>query len=168
MVNTILSNPFVASFLLPFILVFAIVFAVLQKAEIFGKGKKQVDAIVALAVGLITVAVGSVTGIITGLIPILAVGLVAILAFMLLWGFMFKAGGFEVPNGVKYAVGIIAAIVIAAALVYFTGAWNYLRDMIGGEGSSWLANTFFVVLIIGAVIAVIFGGKGSSGAAASG
>ena len=161
MAVTILSSPFMVNFLLPFVLVFAIVFAILQKAKIFGEGKKQSDAIVALAVALITVGVGSMTGVIVNLIPILAVGLVAVLAFMLLWGFVFKEGAFEVPNGVKYTIGILAAIVIAGALVYFTGAWAYLRGMIGGEGSVWLTNIFFIVLIIGAVIAVIFGGKGS-------
>lgn len=159
MATTILSNPLVTEFLLPFVLVFAIVFAVLQKAKIFGEGKKQVDAIVALAVGLITVAVGSTTGIITSLIPILAVGLVAVLAFMLLWGFVFEAGKFEVPKAVKYTIGVLAALVIAIALVYFTGAWTSLQGMIGGEGSTWITNIFFILLIVGAVIAVIFGGS---------
>jgi predicted neutral ceramidase superfamily lipid hydrolase len=160
MAVTILSSPFVMDLLLPFVLVFAIVFAVLQKAKIFGEGKRQSDAIVALAVALITVAVGTATNIITNLIPILAVGLVAVLAFMLLYGFVFKEGGFEVPKGVQITVGILAAILIAGALAYFTGAWAYLRDIVGGGSSTLITNTFFILVVIGAVIAVIFGGKG--------
>ncbi|HLD18396.1 MAG TPA: hypothetical protein VJB90_00090, partial [Candidatus Nanoarchaeia archaeon] len=41
--------------LIPFILIFVIVFATLEKAQIFGVGKKNINAIVALAIGLMVV-----------------------------------------------------------------------------------------------------------------
>ena len=50
--------------LLPFLLVFTVVFAILQKTSILGKGKKQIDAIVSLVVGLIVVAFGYATNVI--------------------------------------------------------------------------------------------------------
>src|SRR3989304_792800 len=110
MVNTILSSPFVKDLALPFLLVFAIIFAVLQKSEILGKGKKQTDAIIALVAGLIVVAVGSATKIINNLLPVLAVGLVVLLVFFLLWGFAFKEGEFIIHKNVQWAVGGLAAI----------------------------------------------------------
>src|SRR3990172_3816381 len=115
MANTILSNPFVRDLALPFLLIFAIVFAVLQKSEILGKGKKQTDAIIALVVGLIVVAVGSVTDIINNLLPVLAVGLVVLLVFFLLWGFAFKQGAFEVHKNVQWVIAAIAAVAVVIA-----------------------------------------------------
>ena len=71
MVLTILQSPIFMEVLLPFILVFTVVFAVLQKTKVLGEAKSQVDALVALSVGLITVAFGYATGIIVNLIPFL-------------------------------------------------------------------------------------------------
>jgi hypothetical protein len=159
MVDTLLSSPFVKDLMLPFLLVFAIVFAVLQKAEIFGKDKKQTDAIIALVIGLLVVAVGTATHVITNLLPILAVGLVVLLAFFLLWGFAFKAGEFNVHKNVQWVIAILAALAVIIAVLYFTPAWGYIGNLVSGQGSTVLVNVVFVVLIIGAVIAVIYGGK---------
>ena len=160
MVETILSSPFVKDMLLPFLLVFALVFAILQKSEILGKEKKQVDAIVALVVGLLVVAVGSATDIITGLMPILAVGLVVLLAFFLLWGFAFPGGKFEVPDAIKWTIGVVAAIAVIIGTLYLTGSWDYLKNLIGGGMSSIVTNVVFIVLIVIAVAVVVgFGGK---------
>src|SRR3990170_8188000 len=115
MVETILSSPFVRDLVLPFLLVFAVVFAILQKSEILGKERRQTDAIVALVVGLLVVAVGTTTNIITGLMPILAVGLVVLLVFFLLWGFAFKPGKFIIHKNVQWAVGGLAAIAVVVA-----------------------------------------------------
>jgi len=160
MVETILSSPFVKDTVLPFLLVFALVFAILQKSEILGKERKQVDAIVALVVGLLVVAVGSATNIITGLMPILAVGLVVLLAFFLLWGFAFKQGEFEVHKNVKWIIGIAAAIAVIIGLLYLTGTWDYLKSMVGGGASNIVTNVVFIILIVIAVAVVVgFGGK---------
>ena len=160
MVETILSSPFVRDLVLPFLLVFAITFALLQKSEILGKGKKQTDAIVALVVGLLVVAVGSVTNIITSLVPILAVGMVALFAFFLLWGFAFKEGTFEVHKSVQWIVGGVAAAVVVIATLYYTGGLDYIKGLINGGSSGWATNILFIVLIIVAIAVVV----GSSGA----
>jgi hypothetical protein len=160
MVETILSSPFVKDIVLPFLLVFALVFAILQKSEILGKERKQVDAIVALVVGLLVVTVGSATNIITGLIPILAVGLVVLLVFFLLFGFAFEPGKFEVHKNVKWIIGVVAAIAVIIGVLYLTGSWDYLKSMVGGGASSIVTNVVFIVLIIIAVAVVVgFGGK---------
>jgi len=159
MVETILSSPFVKDIVLPFLLVFALVFAILQKSEILGKGKRQVDAIVALVVGLLVVGVGSATNIITGLMPILAVGLVVLLVFFLLFGFTFEGGKFEVPNAIKWTIGIIAAIAVIIGVLYLTGSWNYLKGLVGGGASDIVTNVVFIVIIIIAIVVVVGFGK---------
>ena len=54
--GTILSSQLFVEVILPFLLVFAVVFAILQKTKILGEGKKQIDAIVSLVIGLIVIA----------------------------------------------------------------------------------------------------------------
>jgi len=160
MVDTILASPFMRDLLLPFMLVFAIVFAVLQKAKIFGEDKRQTDAIVALVIGLIVVAVGTTTHIITSLMPILAVGLVMILAFMLLLGFTYQAGQFDLDSKVKLIIGIVAAVAVVITVLYYTpSAWAYVTDLVSGRGSTLVTNAVFAILVIGAVVAVIYGNK---------
>jgi len=78
MVETILSSPIISEGVLPFILIFTIVFAILQKSEILGKEKKQIDAMVAMVFGLVTITFARAVGIINHLLPFLAVAIVMI------------------------------------------------------------------------------------------
>ena len=164
---TILQSDFVVNLLLPFILMFTLVFAVLQKSKVLGDGKRQIDALVALAVALIFVSVGKAVGIVTSLIPFLAVALVVILVFLLLVSFSFKQGEFELPKGVKIALGIIAAIALVVAVVYITNFGTYLKNLFTGESSALLTNVIFIVIIVAAVIAVVWG-SGKDGGKPSG
>lgn len=162
-VPTILQSDIMVELILPFILVFTVIFAILQKTEILGKDKRQIDALVALAIGLITVAYANVTGIIVSLMPFLAVSAVVILVFLILWGFSFVGDDkFKVPNGVKIAFGILAALGTLIAVLYVTPAWGYVLNVIyGDESSALLSNVIVIVIIVGAVAAVIWKKKGS-------
>lgn len=161
--NTILSHPIFVETILPFLLVFTIVFAILQKSKIFGENKRQIDAIVALVIGLLVISFGQATGIIVQLIPFLAVSLVVILVMMLLLG-SFHKGELELPKGLKYTMWTLAVIAVVVAVLYITNAWRFLLDLIFiTGGNNILINVVFIVLIVGAVIFVLWGaGKGSS------
>lgn len=146
-----------------FVLVFTVVFAVLQKAKVFGDGKKQIDALVGLAVGLIVISAGYATDIISKLIPFLAISLVIILVFMVLIGFLFKEGSFEMPAWLKMGIGILIFLALVIAVLYVTGAWAWLVELFfsEGSGSAILTNVVLIVVLIAVVAAVIFGsGKG--------
>jgi len=162
MAETIFSSPIVIEVLLPFLLVFTVIFAILQKSGILGKGKKQIDAIVSLAIALIFVAVGKSVGIILELIPFLVVSLVIILIFLLLVGSLFKEGEFGLPKGVKITIGIIITIALVVAVIYATNAWSFILGLFSGEGSAIVTNLIFGAVIIGAIVAVVFGAKGGS------
>lgn len=160
MVETIFSSPIWFQVILPFILIFTLVFAVLQKSKILGDGKKQIDALVALAIGLIAISFGYAMEIISYMIPFLAVSLVIILVFLLLVGFVYEPGKFELHANVKWAFMGIIAVAVTIAVLYFTGAWNYITEMVEeGGGSTVFVNVGFVVLIIIAIAAVLVGGK---------
>lgn len=157
MTSTILSHPLFVEIVLPFILVFVVVFAVLQKSKILGEGKKQIDALVALVMGLLVVSFSYATGVIVFLIPFLAVGTVVILVFMLLYGFAFvKKDSFELPKWVRGAIGILAALGVILTTLIATGGWDYIVDLYEGSdnGSFWLSNAIIIALVIGAFFAL--------------
>lgn len=165
MAPTIFQSPFFINIVLPFLLIFTIVYAILQKSEVLGKDKKQIDAIVGLVIGLIVVSFGNVTGYIINLMPFLAVSLVVIVVFMILFGSV-HAGPLELNKGVKVAFGIISAIAVVIAVLVVTGSWDYILKLFGGgvTASSLATNVIFIVLIIGAIAVVIgFSGKSEKG-----
>ena len=161
--GTILSSPIFLELVLPFLLVFTIVFAILQKTKVLGDGKKQIDAIVALVVGLIAISFGYATGIIISLIPFLAVSAVIILVFMMLYGMVYKDGNFEMSKGLRITFGIVIGIAVIIVVLVATGFWDYLYNLffLGGEGDSIISNIIFLVVVIVAIAAVIFPGKKS-------
>lgn len=157
MAETILQHPFVVNILLPFILVFTVVFAVLQKTEILGKGKKQIDALVALVMGLIVVAYANATGIIVNLSVFMAVSLVILLVFMILIGITFKQGEFKVEKNIQNVLIAIISIAIVVALLNITGYWDDLVNAFSG-GDSLVVNVISIVLVV--VVVWFVGGFG--------
>jgi len=142
---------------LAFLLVFTLVFAVLQKSKVLGDGKKQIDALIALAVGLIVISVGSAMDFIQQIIPFLAIGLVIILVFLLLLGMFFKDGDFKVPAWAQLTFGIIIFIAVVIAVLIFTRGWDFIANWFTG-GSTLVSNAVLIVIILIAIIFAWFGG----------
>ena len=145
--------------LVPFLLVFVLVFAVLQKTKVLGDGKKQVDALVSLALGLVLIAVKPAREFITNITPWLAVGLVVILIYLLLFGFVGSdlKEGIKIEKWMKTAFAGLAAIFVVVLVLIYSGTWDKIFS--GSSGTdSWLPTIIFVVVIIVAM-AVALGGK---------
>ncbi len=159
MVETILTNPLVSETILPFVLVFTLVFAILEKTQILGKEKRQIDAIIALVVGLIFVAFGQATNIVVKMIPILGIALVVILIFMLLLGSLYKPDNFAIPDWLKIVFGILIAILVIVTVLVLTGGADYIVRYVSGGNSAVLINGILILVVVGVVLAVIFGGK---------
>ncbi|MFH0711620.1 MAG: hypothetical protein V1889_00675 [archaeon] len=155
----IFDSPFFTEMLLPFLLVFVVVFAILQKSKILGEGKAQIDAMVALVIGLILIGVPGPREIVVGIMPWLAVGVAVILVFMILYGFV--AGDLsKAPNWMKISFGILAGLFTLGVVLYITGLWGIIEGWFsGGESSDIWMNVLMVVLIIGAMAVAVFGGK---------
>jgi len=162
MVETIFTNPLFVETILPFLLMFTLVFAILEKTKILGDGKKQIDAIVALVIGLIFIAFGSATDIVVRMIPILGIALVVILIFMILLGSMFS-DKFEMHKYLKIIIGILVGILVIATVLVLTGGLDYVIQFLYGENSGILVNGVLILIIIGAIALAVFGGKGESG-----
>ena len=164
MAETFLTSPIFVEMVLPFVLIFTVVFAILQKTQILGKGKKQIDAIVSLSIGLIVVSYANAVGIITDLMPFLAVSVVIILVFLILYGMVFKEGEFDLSKKVKNVFGGLAALAVAIAVLTITGAWDYIKgNWLGGDSQSVIVtNTIFFVIVAVAIGIVLFSGKDKS------
>lgn len=161
MVETILSSPIISEGVLPFILVFTVVFAILQKSKILGEDKKQIDAMVALVFGLITITFAKAVGIINQLLPFLAVSVMLILVFLIMVSLFHKdKEEFVLHKGFKWVIFILSFIAVIIAGLVFTGAWDYLANKFSGpSGSSLVTNIVFIAIIVVGFLVVFFGDK---------
>ncbi len=163
---------------LPFLLVFTIMFAILQKTEILGKDRRELDAMVAFVTGMLVAATNKVVTIISDALPNLIVLVIAILGFLILLGTFYKQGEFNFAKNDdnKWMMLTFSIIIFIAVLAIF------LNSIKSESGVSWLSAiltyifqnfsgtvvTSLIFLVV--VIAVIFivvrpsdNGNGGSG-----
>ncbi|HRZ85861.1 MAG TPA: hypothetical protein P5277_03710 [Candidatus Paceibacterota bacterium] len=161
--DNILASDFAVYGIYPFLLVFTLIFAILQKTKILGEDKKQIDALVALSVALITISFSYATGVISKLMPFLAVAAVILLVFMILYGFVASTSdkGLELSSNMKKSILVLSIIGIIFALIWATGQWDLVYGSIfEGRGFSSLASNVLMISIIGGALAVVlFAGK---------
>jgi hypothetical protein len=140
-------------YVLPFLLVFAVVFAILQKTQILGgEESRGINAVIAITIGLLSLQFDKVPLFFRALMPNLAVGLSVILAAILLLGLFFKLD----DNRGKYLFMSISGIVAIWVIL------SSISDYSWWTGSFWYDNLPTIiagVIIIGAIIAVVGGGR---------
>jgi len=154
---TLFSNP-LAQVALVFILIFTIVFAILQKTKLLGDGKKQTDSLVALAIALLVISVGYAMDIITKMVPFLAVGLVIILCFLLLFG-IFGKKEIDFSSNVMNFFGVLAFLAVLIAAMYFTDSFSKIQNFFSGN-SGWFANGLIILVVVAAFWFAYNGGSG--------
>jgi len=157
----IFESPFFTEMLLPFLLVFVVVFAILQKSKILGDGRAQIDAMVALVVGLILIGVPGPRDILVGILPWMAVGVAVILVFLILYGFVAgDLSGSNVKPWMKIVFGILAGLFTLGVVLYISGLGEIIFDWLsGGETSEVWMNVLMIALVAGAMAVAIWGGK---------
>jgi len=159
MAETILQHWLFTRFAFPFLLVFFILFAVLEKTNLFGKDRKQLNALVSFIIGLIFVTFAHPVDVVNNLILFLIVAIVIVFITLLLWGFLFKEVKIEgALNGTLIGVLIVSVIF---AVLWATGfidpVINWFKSQNWG-GAFW-TNLFFIVMIS---VAIAFILKGTS------
>jgi len=142
----------------PFVLTFALVFGVLHKAKIFGDGKNQLNAIIAAVVAIIFISFASAVNIVQELLAFMVVGLIILLVFMMLFGFLHKEGGFKIEGKMLTGLGYVIGIAVIIAVMYITGTLAFLVEYFKGEGGNkWVGSIIMIIIIIGAIVAVMSG-----------
>ena len=145
MVEPIFINSIFLDYILPFVLVFTLIFAILQKTQILGEGKKQIDAIMGMVIGLILIAFPFSRNIIVQLMPFLAVIAVVLLVFMLIYGMVF--GKWDISHvSIKIIFGIVLAIGILIMVLIIAGWWTLIYTRLFSKTTG--ANIWINVLIL--------------------
>ncbi len=154
----LLLSSFFLEIIWPFVLVFTLIFAILQKTQLLGEGKKQIDAMIGLVVAIMLVAFPPARDTIVLLMPFFAVSAVILLVFMLLYGFIAgKKEGDVLNAGWKIALISILALAIVTYLLISTGYWDKVWMLFFSGGGSVFTTVIMIVVIVGVIIAVIKG-----------
>lgn len=101
--------------LLPFLLVFALVFGLLEKTKILGKDKRNINAVVALILGLLFITQFEIVQTMTSFLPKISLFMIIAIMFLLLISF-FGAKVHEKQSPFLWIVCVIVLIAIYWAL----------------------------------------------------
>ncbi|MBU0962958.1 MAG: hypothetical protein KKD48_03580, partial [Nanoarchaeota archaeon] len=108
-------------FILPFLLIFAIVFAILERLEIFGKGKKNINLMISIILGLFVIAQPEIVYLINSFLPKVSLFILVILMFLIIAG-MFGAS----TTGWSGGAFAIALVVCVIAIIWALAGGTYL------------------------------------------
>lgn len=165
MAEIIFISPLFLNYILPFVLVWTLIFAILEKTNLLGEGKRQVNAIIGLVVGLILIAFEYPRAIVIDLMPFLAVAAVVLLVFMLLYGFISGGEKVELHPSIKWPLIIILILAVVSAFLIFAGWWDLVYEFLfhNETGIQIVINILIIVVIAVAIFAVLRGSKGGGG-----
>jgi len=149
----LLGNEFFTNVILPFILVFTVVFAILEKVKVLGE-KKDIHAIVALVISLIAVGVPAAVGTLQRFIPLIAVVLIILFAWMLVFGFAGKSVEAKWSEGLKKFFMIFLGVVLLATAVWAVTSSTGILDKINLD-QVLSAQITQMILFVGAIVAII-------------
>jgi hypothetical protein len=138
----------VFSYVIPFLLIFAVVFAILKKTNIF-KDNNAINAIIAIAIGLLALLNDQVPIFFEVLFPRFGIGLSIFLVLIILLGFFYPSAKLEKLQWIGWVTGI-------GVVVWALTSWDSWGGYYGSYGiGSWLYDYFWSLIILGAIITVI-------------
>ena len=149
----ILAQDYMLEMVLPFLLVFVVIFAILEKSKLLGDKKHQINMLVALVFGFLSIAFPQPREIMVSIIPWIAVGISVLLVFFILYGFV--AGDLtKMPKGLKITFGVLAGIFTIGVIIYVTGIWDVLNNFFGeaSTGGSFITTLAVLGIIIWVVV----------------
>jgi hypothetical protein len=161
MVETIFTGELFTQIILPWAFVFVLFFAILEKTELLGEGKRQINALISAIIALILLAFPGSRDIIVELIPVLVVAAVILFVFLLLYAFIHGKEKDMFGKGIKVSLGIAVGIAVAVSVLVIAGVWDSIWDYLT-SADSLATSIIFALIVIGVVVAVLYGSKTSS------
>jgi hypothetical protein len=137
------------SYIIPFLLIFAFVFGILLKMDLF-KGNKIIDAIIALAVGLIAIQIPAVSNFFAVIFPNLGIALAIILVILIVAGLFM--GDLKEKKWLNYILLGIAGVIIIVVLVNTANVLQWTASQWWIDNWSMIVA---VVVIVGLIVAMI-------------
>jgi hypothetical protein len=151
----LLTLPVFTDIILPFLFIFTLIFAILEKSKLLGDDKHQINAITGFVVGAILISFANAIDIITQMTVFMAVSLVILFVFLLIYGFVYNGKDGEIMGkGLKTLLGIIIFIAVVIAVLFATNSWDKVYDFFTSSDAG--ANIIFIVLIAAAIAAVVW------------
>lgn len=154
MATNFLQNTLFKDIILPFLLVFTIVFAILEKTELLGKGKHQINAIIGFVIGAIFISYANLIGKMQDMTAFLVVALFILFIFMLIYSF--AHGKSELSTGYRNTITAIAFAAVVVASLVIMDYWDTVYTFFISENG---ANVLFIAIIIAAIAAVLYSGS---------
>ena len=139
------------SYILPFLLIFSVVFGILMKVKVFGDQNKGLNAVIAIAVGLLSLQFNFVPVFFSEIFPRLGIGLSVILALFVLVGLFLPAQSHSGMNWWLLAVGVIVFVVVISKTFGFLGYGTSIPYFIQDNLSTILLAIIVLVTIFVAV-----------------
>ena len=143
---------------LPFLLVFTVTFGVLEKSNLFGKDKKNLNAMLAFTVGFLVVAATQITQAIQLSIPKVAFMLIILISLLILVGSMMgkqKDEGldfFEKFANLKNRLVVIIIVVVVAVFFSSVGWLQPILDFFRVNIASPTLSGIIFLAVIGGII----------------
>jgi hypothetical protein len=141
-------SSFLTEWILPFLLIFVIIFALLEKSNLFGEGKQQIDSLVSLSAAILSVSVPYSRQVIVELMPWLGVGLVCLFVFFVMYSFIVGDKLFEEAKWLKYTLLAIVAIFVFGVIFQVTGFWTFVTSKTDSFSSDMFISILLVVIAI--------------------
>lgn len=134
------------SYVLPFLLVFAIIYGILTKVKLFGD-KNAINAVIALAIGLIALQFEAVPMFFSDIFPRLGIGLAVILVLLILIGLF-------MPNQpwIGYVLFAVSALIFITILFQSIGASSGVFLWLENNWTMLIALAFVILVFVVAVI----------------
>ena len=139
----------VFAYVIPFLLIFAVVFAILQKTKLLGDKNNAVQAIVALAVAMLSLQFDFVSTFYAEIFPRFGVGLAIFLVVILFIGFFYSDADGNPTKAMQWIGWVIGVGVIIWALT----SWNFWAA--NWSVGWWIEEYFWPLIILGAVVGAI-------------
>ena len=142
----------VFSYLLPFLLIFALVYGILSKMNLFGdQNNKTINAIISLAVGLMSLQFGFVSVFFSDILPRLGVALAGILVLLIVIGLFGNPNNKALMNTLMWGSFAVAIFIIIQSLDIFDPGFggDYFLKFIPYDWIPWIAIIALIALIVG-------------------
>ncbi len=149
----------VFSYVLPFLIIFAVVFAILQKSKILGAEAKGINAIVAVAIGLMALLNDHVSTFFASIFPRMGVFLAILVVILIFLGFFTDSSKWQ--GQYFWIIGLVMGLFVAF------WAWENWASYNGYGIFDWYffqnyeiwGTIFWLLVIVGAIVAVVKGSK---------
>jgi hypothetical protein len=142
----------VFAYLLPFLFIFCFVFAILQKTKVLGEKNKGLNAVISVALALLSLQFDQVPLFFQELFPSLGVSLAIMFSLMILV-FLFVQSD-EQKKGWNIIFSIIAAVVGIIIVLKALGNTSFGSSFSFGW-DQWIGYLVGAVLLIGLIVAVV-------------